>query len=1038
MLIEKRKFDGGMDGDTNPRELPDNVMLNLMNGRVGVTEYGRDKRVESVPGTTRITQSVMPIYGTSMCLGSCVDEARNRIFFFIWNSFGDHSIFCYDIGALTMYGVLYDSQVTGGLNFSKSYRIDRNCKVVGDLLYWTDNLNPPRRINTEAAIKLNTPSYVTTVTAYTFPLSQSVISWIRRPYGLPTVTTKGVGGVATNFIKSFSGQFASRLIYRDGEQSVLSVPSAMINYNLDTDTYDLVQVLFPLVETFDQDVQIIQLAVRYGNNPDYFVVKEWNKANATDLAEIIAHNNGITNLTFNFYNDRTGVPVGEADSVKPDDSIGITVKTIEFASNRMFHANYVKGYNVPTSTSLASALVTGSGATGYTRVWKAYSTYQLAIQFRDKSKRKCSVITNSSLIVTIPDRNIAYSSYVTGINWSVSNALATTEIPDWAYYYDILITKNLRTRNFVTGNGFPIQYAKKQPDGTYTYQNTYDAFVNGISLNTTLMNSDGIGYLFTEGSGDIARIYLASTSTVYSLNVIAQVAQNIIIQPQDIGNLSGVGVRYEIYTPYQQSENETFYTTGESFTITNPTTSGRVYSTTSGIINGDVYRWFDQNLEFMSPNNKVKWDSWTNIYGETNQQSLLGQVSKINFLQWSNAKIVGAQTNGLSTFDSLDEKSLPLEDGSIQKLQLANKVSDQGQGNIMLAICSTEIASIYLGATEVFGSSKTVYVAQSTDVAGSANTLTGSLGTANPESVVAYLGLVFGYDVNNGCWWQYSQAGLEPISRYKMTRFFQRYSKDYLAASPGNLDNINGFHHIPSGIDAFHKELVCGMPGLIYSNYANTLPSYSSVPSYATSIINRFDIYDQLAKDMCFSFEENIWSKNFNYGCEWFETVENTMFGWKNGIMWSFNTNTTQWNTFFGTQYPVRICITGNINSSMMKVLNNISIEGDGTIPNYVVALTAVPNQQITDLANTDTVNGESVWVVNEGVAERPFLADRLSPNVSGTADEKLFMGDPLRDFSIFVMCEWQKYDSLLYINFINLGYSESKGMSNLVNVINK
>jgi len=242
----------------------------------------------------------------------------------------------------------------------------------------------------------------------------------------------------------------------------------------------------------------------------------------------------------------------------------------------------------------------------------------------------------------------------------------------------------------------------------------------------------------------------------------------------------------------------------------------------------------------------------------------------------------------------------------------------------------------------------------------------------------------------------------------------------------------------PSGIDAFHKELVCGMPGLIYSNYANTLPSYSSVPSYATSIINRFDIYDQLAKDMCFSFEENIWSKNFNYGCEWFETVENTMFGWKNGIMWSFNTNTTQWNTFFGTQYPVRICITGNINSSMMKVLNNISIEGDGTIPNYVVALTAVPNQQITDLANTDTVNGESVWVVNEGVAERPFLADRLSPNVSGTADEKLFMGDPLRDFSIFVMCEWQKYDSLLYINFINLGYSESKGMSNLVNVINK
>jgi len=1041
MLIEKHSFDGGCDGDSNQRELPPNVLLNLMNARVGVTQYGRDKRIENIPGTTQTTNNNIPPYGTNKYIGSCVDEVRKYILFFLCNTFSDHAIYCYDIANDITYGVLYDSQVTGGLGFSNSYRIDRNCKVVGDLLYWTDNNNQPRRINYIAAIKTNHPSFSTTVTPYTNPISQSVISWIRRPYGLPVNATKIVAGVTTNFIKTFAGQFASALIYRDGEPSVVSVPSAMINYNLETDTYDDIQVTFPLAEIFDQDVQIIQLLVRYDNSPDYFIIKQWNKANATDLAQINAHNSGITNLTYNFYNDYNGDAFGKAESVKPFDNIGLTVKTIEYADNKMFQAGYIKGYNTPTTTSLNFSLVSGSGATGYTQIWKSYSTYQLAIQFRDKSKRKCSVVTNSSLIVTIPDRTISFSSYTTGINWAVSNALATTEIPDWAYYYDILITKNLRTRNFFTANGFPIQYAKKQPDGTYIYQNNYDAFVTGIALSTNLMSSDGIGYLFTEGSGDTARIYLASTATVYSLQVIDQDAQNIIVQPQNIGNgLSSVGVRYEIYTPYQKLENEPFYTTGQSFTITNPTTSSRVYSTTSGIISGDVYRWYDQLLEFMSPNNKVRWDSWTNIYGEGNKTSLLGQVNKMDFVSWSNTKIEGAQVNGLSTFDALSEKAIS-GIGGINKLQLANKVSDLGQGNIMLAIGATEIASLYIGEVTVQGASKTAYIAESERVIGSVNVLNGSYGTINPESVVQYLGMVFGFDANNGVIWQYSPAGLEPVSRYKMTRFFQQYAKGYLASSTGNLDNINGFHHIPFGIDPFHKELVCGLPGLIYSNYANTLPSYSSIPSYATSIINRFDIYDQLQKDMCYKFEENKWGSSMNYGAEGYETVENVMYGWKNGRMWSFNTNTTNWNTFFGTQAPLRVCFTGNINPSLMKVLNNIAIEGDGTIPNFTVALTAIPNQQITDLSSADTEVGSTVlkWMVNEGVAEASFWADRLSPNnsIGGTAEQKLFTGDPLRDFSIFVMVEYQAYTGLMYVNYINIGFDVSKGMKNLINVVN-
>lgn len=1035
MLTEKRSFEGGQNGDISQRLLLSTEMLNLMNGRMGVTEFGRDGRVENVPGTTAISQSVFPPYGTDQTIGAVPDDDRNRIIFFNYNSLSYHGIYCLDYSVPTapvVYAVLYDSQVATGLNFSKTYRIDRNAKVVGDMLYWTDNLNEPRRLNIEAGIKMNHASYSTTVAPYSYPMNESVISLIRRPYGLAVIPTKTVAGATTNFIQTFAGQFASRLIYRDGEQSVLSVPSEMVNYNIATDTYDDVQVVFPLAETFDQDVQIIQLAVRYGNDPNYFIVKEWDKDNATDLAEINSHNNGVTNLTYDFYNDTIGVPLSNEDSVKPFDNIPITAKTVEFANNRLFLSNYVKGHDTPATTSLEASVVSGSGGTGYFTTFKAYSSYQVAIQFRDNDKRKSFIVSEDDLLIKIPDRNVAFSSYVTGINWTVSNAAALIEIPDWAYYYDILITKNLRTRFFIQGVSQSTQYAKKNTDGTYSYQNTYDSSVYALSINlSNLTNIFGLGYLFTEG--DVCRLYLSSTATIYNLNIIGQDANNLLLKVEDIGNLTTQPFCvFEIYTPYQKLENEVFYTTGASYTISNPTTGSRQYSTTSGIINGDVsvfYSFVLGSIEYMSPN-ILKWQDWFQVYGEVNIQDLLGQVNKPNFVSWSNVLLQGSKTNGLSTFDALDEKSLPQSMGEINKLQLATKVAEEGK--IMLAIGERETASLYLGEVQLVGASANAFIASSPGVIGTVNVLKGSYGTINPESVIEYLGLVFWIDVLNGVLVQYSAAGLEPVSRYKMSRFFKRYCKDYLDASTGNLDNINGFHHIPMGVDVFHKEVLTTLPGLIYENYATTLPSYSSVPSYATSIIDRFDIYDSLAKTMAFQYEENKFGSNFEFMPEMYAYLQNIMFGFKNGLPYTFNTNTTNWNTFFGVEYPVRLCFTGNLNPSLLKVLNGICVESN-IVPNFTVAYTDYPNIQITDLSSDD-----NAWVDEEGQFYAAFLKDRLSPNQSGTADERMFTGDDLTDIVFKIMLEFQSYDNLIYCNFVDVSYSVSRGHRKILNPINK
>ena len=59
----------------------------------------------------------------------------------------------------------------------------------------------------------------------------------------------------------------------------------------------------------------------------------------------------------------------------------------------------------------------------------------------------------------------------------------------------------------------------------------------------------------------------------------------------------------------------------------------------------------------------------------------------------------GTLFNGLSTFNSLDEETLPQEMGSIQKLLFTSKT--ESVGNVMLAIGASETSSVYVGESQL-------------------------------------------------------------------------------------------------------------------------------------------------------------------------------------------------------------------------------------------------------------------------------------------------------------------------------------------------
>jgi len=1033
--FEKKYFaaaDCGLNADDVDIAVGENQWVNLVDARVGTTDNGVTGVVESIGGTRTLTSPQPSI--TFINIGSAVDTARNRFFYFQYNKYtNEHRIYCYQADTDEILTVLSASQVTGGLGFNKNYLIT-NARVVGDMLYWTDNLNEPRRINVEAALKLNNPSYNTDVEPYTSPLAQSVIKLIRRPPGrvLGTNLITEVG--RPNFLRSFSGQFAIRYIYRDGEISVVGPPSTMVNYRFDitnpsgvvSDTNNAIDIDIntPALdgEYIEQDVQIVQYLVRYDNQPEYFVIKEWNKSNAADAAAISAYNAGGA-LSFRFYNDANISALSSADSVKPYDSVPLLSETLELGLSRLFLGNNKIGYDTPSTTSLTAAPSAGTLVSMGTEIWKSYSSYQLGIRFRDNEKRSSGVVTNDSLVVRIPDRgDYNDNSFVEYINFTLNNTNALVEIPDWAYYYDILITKNLRTRFFAQWLPNSVKYVNKNSDGTFTYTNSYSSLVYGIAFGTAYLNSQGMGVVYTEG--DIVRVYTNGLSPApFDLNVIAQDADYIICRPYDLGAanlISGIFVEY--YVPYKQSGNEIFYTTSASYRVYAPTTDMRQYTTLSGQLEGDVF--FISRVtpvlpatyytECMSPNDNY-WKNWYDIYGEANIVTLLGQVQKTSSVKWSNTLIEGSLVNGLSTFDALDEKLLPQSMGPLRKLQQASKV--QQQGNIMLAIGEDETASLYLGEVQVVGSDANAFLASSPNVIGTVNVLKGSFGTTHPESVTEYRGNVYWWDDVNARIVQYSTGGLYPISNYKMTRYWKQFTDTFKSLTTAQIEALDIFNRpfVFTTVDPYHDELLISVPKLLSTPPKGYLPDYPDV-------IYPFDIWDGQSKVLVFKVgtNPNFWQGSYSFSSEGFVTLGSNLYSFKYGQV--FIHNQPNVNQFYDDiqRYKPKIMAVFNKDGNLPKVYNAIKVEGN-LVPTFTYFRSESPYVQASDLMDFDYTN-------YEGMLYATLYRNKIVPTASGYTTDGLITAEKVRTNALRVMLEFTVIDQPLQLRYATMEYILSKG----------
>ena len=508
----------------------------------------------------------------------------------------------------------------------------------------------------------------------------------------------------------------------------------------------------------------------------------------------------------------------------------------------------------PTGHSDTITIVFDTVPSEYT-VWTQKSPYKFGIVFYDYAMRKSSVCAKNKYYVTsdksiqinIPKRDFNYGYAFPFLNWQLENDDLINQIPEWAYYYSIVRTLNLRTRFFVDSQGV-LKYATKDNDGIYSYQQDYTTSVVAIAIDISTLILSNIGYQYSKG--DLAIIWDIS-GDIYELPVTGQNGNYVLLSPKDIGTIVDTQLySYEIYTPYKESINEPYYEIGEIYQILNPTTIQRDFSSYNGSIFGDSYvlqrsvpttptasNYF---AGAMSPND-LFWKQWETDAGKVNIVTKLGQQVKTSSIAYSDTYIPGTQINGTSTFRLGNEVAVPEDCGSITKLQLTSKV--QSQGTVMLSICSSETNSMYLGETQIIDNTGgTQFFSASQGVISTINTLKGNYGCINPESVVQYRGNVYYLDVNSGRWVQYSANGLDAISMIKMTRFWKNWSMKYLSMTKAEIELLGNRPYVFATVDAAHDELLISIPKLSNDPPKGYLPDYDGQLLSISVSVNPGDI----------------------------------------------------------------------------------------------------------------------------------------------------------------------------------------------------
>lgn len=297
---------------------------------------------------TDFVYTILPINPNlvNKTIGTYADKIRNRQYFFVWNSAGYDKICYYDGTTNEVVLVLEDRTYTDNvriLNFDPSYRINHIDIVYrdneGDLLFWTDGLNPPSKINVKTAID----------GGYGVVLRSYIDVAKEPPSSPPSCVYDDDPNVTINNLNNKQFKFKYRYVYDDLEKSVTSAQSEVPIPKLYSSQAifsnpTINSNIFISFDTGEKNVTKIELlgAQSLGNTwSDFFLIS------VIDKTELNIPDNMLWG--FRFYNNEAYNTIAIDESIQPFDAVPQKAYTQSLPNgNVLDYGAITEGYDLIT------------------------------------------------------------------------------------------------------------------------------------------------------------------------------------------------------------------------------------------------------------------------------------------------------------------------------------------------------------------------------------------------------------------------------------------------------------------------------------------------------------------------------------------------------------------------------------------------------------------------------------------------------------------------------------------------------------------
>jgi len=364
MDINTNFIAGKMNKSVDERLIPKGQYIDALNVRLGSTETTEIGAVENSKGNTILTDigyQGVTLSSNATCIGAFEDGVNENIYWFVHDPTSALSasgkidmILSYNVsGQSTTYHVVSETV----LNFNPLYLIT-GIDLIEDLLFFTDDINPPRKININrnypepnvSGDQITEEELNVIVKPPGFSSYTNSLGVVEEELPAPTLVLSNVVG-DENYIKDKFICFAYRYQYRENEYSATSLfttPSfepGLFKYDKANqnnagmeNVYNSVDITF---NTGGSLVIAIELLFKESATNTINVIERFDKS---DLGW-----SDNDQQTFRFTNSKIYTVLGSDELLRLYDNVPRFAKSQTIMGNRLIYGNYIDQYDIKTA-----------------------------------------------------------------------------------------------------------------------------------------------------------------------------------------------------------------------------------------------------------------------------------------------------------------------------------------------------------------------------------------------------------------------------------------------------------------------------------------------------------------------------------------------------------------------------------------------------------------------------------------------------------------------------------------------------------------